>query len=131
MYFIMFYLSFLGIILYCTYMCIGFYHYKRQAATHVFVIMISPEDRRVKPYALPVQLVSYAGLNQSRVRSIINGVIAEMTKREMKVADKILCTCMYRHWVLLMYTSNDKGLEYPLLLSTLNSPFAVKPRITS
>ena len=76
-------------------MCIGFYRHKRQVATHVFVIMISPEDRRVKPYALPVQLVSYAGLNQSRVRSIINGVIAEMTKREMKVAGKIFF--MYLH----------------------------------
>lgn len=50
----------------------------------------------MKPYALPVQLVSYTGLNQSKVRSIINGIIAEMTKRKMKVAGEIFaCTCTF------------------------------------
>ena len=43
----------------------------------------------MKPYALPVQLISYTGLDQSKLRSIINGVIAEMTRREMKVAGEI------------------------------------------
>ena len=52
-------------------------------------------------YALPVQLVSYAGLNQSRMRSIINGDIAEMTKREMEVAGKIF---MYLHVQILGIT---------------------------
>ena len=51
----------------------------------------------MKPYALPVQLVSYTGLNQSKVRSIINGVIAEMTKREMKVAGEICACTMYMY----------------------------------
>ena len=55
----------------------------------------------MKPYALPVQLVSYTGLNQSQVRSVINGVIAEMTKREMKVAGEICaCTCTCIHYTL-------------------------------
>ena len=34
----------------------GVYRFYRTAATHVLVIMISPEERTRKPYALPVQL---------------------------------------------------------------------------
>ena len=62
----------------------------------VFLIMISAEDRIVKPYALPIQLISYTGLEQTKVRAIINGVVAEMTRREMKVAGEIL-VCVYTH----------------------------------
>jgi len=40
------------------------YRYRRKPATHVFVFMISPEHRRQKPYAIPVQCVSCASLNE-------------------------------------------------------------------
>ena len=36
----------------------GLYRFHRQAATHIFVLMISPEQRDSKPYALPVQCVA-------------------------------------------------------------------------
>ena len=64
---------------------IGLYRHKREAATHIFAVMISPEARNRKPYALPVQLISYVGLNQDRIRTIINGVIREMEARSMDV----------------------------------------------
>ena len=37
----------------------GFYRYRRTAATHVLVIMISTETRTKKPYALPIQCLPY------------------------------------------------------------------------
>ena len=60
--------------------------YKRTAATHALVIMISPEERRQKPYALPVQCVPYRSLTDNMARNLVNKVIKEMLKRRMKVA---------------------------------------------
>ncbi|XP_065889311.1 uncharacterized protein [Dysidea avara] len=48
--------------------------------------MISTEDRRRKPYALPVQCVPYKGLSDSKVRDLANNIISEMVKRKMNVA---------------------------------------------
>ena len=50
--------------------------------------MISPEARDRKPYAMPVQLVPYAGLTQKKIRSLINGVIKEMVKRKLEVCGR-------------------------------------------
>lgn len=58
--------------------------HKRTAATHVLVIMISPEERNAKPYALPVQCIPYKGLSDSKVRELVNVLIHEMTKKGMK-----------------------------------------------
>lgn len=60
--------------------------YRRTAATHILIIMISPEDRKKKPYAIPVQCVPYKGLKDMEVRELINKVIQEMVNRGMKVA---------------------------------------------
>ena len=43
---------------------------QRVAATHCLVIMISPEDRNRKPYAFPVQCLSYKGLKDRQVREM-------------------------------------------------------------
>ena len=59
---------------------------QRTAATHIWVIMISAEDRRAKPYALPVQCVPYKSLTAEVARKMINGVITEMKSREMAIA---------------------------------------------
>lgn len=64
----------------------GVYRYRRTAATHILVIMISPEERNRKPYALPVQCMPYVGLGDMEVRVITDKVIQEMTNRGMKVA---------------------------------------------
>ena len=60
--------------------------HQRTAATHLLVVMISPEERKKKPYAFPVQCIPYKGLKDSQVRSIINDVVKEMCDRGMKVA---------------------------------------------
>ena len=59
--------------------------YRRTPASHLLVVMISTEDRRRKPYALPVQCIAYRSLKDAEVRHIANRVIQEM-KRNMKVA---------------------------------------------
>lgn len=60
--------------------------HQRTAATHIWVIMISPKDRRSKPYALPVQCFSYKSLTAEAARKMINSVITEMRNREMDIA---------------------------------------------
>ena len=60
--------------------------YKRVAATHVLVLMISPEQRTSKPYALAVQCIAYKSLKDSEVRKIANKLVKEMSLRGMKVA---------------------------------------------
>jgi len=42
----------------------GLSRQKRTAATHLFVVMISPEGRQRKPYALPIQCVPYTGTHR-------------------------------------------------------------------
>ena len=60
--------------------------YRRTPATHILVITISTEDRKKKPYALPVQCLPYKGLKDMEVRAIVNKVIQEMVNRGVKVA---------------------------------------------
>lgn len=60
--------------------------FRRTPATHILVIMISPEERNHKPYALPVQCIPYVGLGDLQVRAIIDKLIEQMTSRGMKVA---------------------------------------------
>lgn len=60
--------------------------YRRVAATHILIVMISPEERNSKPYALTVQCIAYKSITDSEMRKICNNVIKEMTLREMKVA---------------------------------------------
>ena len=47
----------------------------------LLVVMISAEDRKKKPYAIPVQCIAYKGLKDAEVRNIANNVIREMHKR--------------------------------------------------
>lgn len=76
----------------------GLYQFRRVAATHIFILMISPEQRDSKPYALPVQCIPYVSLKHSTCRRLVNGLISEMTSRGMKVAGTHVhctyCTCM-------------------------------------
>lgn len=60
--------------------------YKREAATHILIVMISPEERRSKPYALTVQCIAYKSIKDSEIRSICNKVVQKMVSRGMKVA---------------------------------------------
>lgn len=68
----------------------GVSRYRRSAATHLFVVMISSELRNKKPYALPIQCLPYAGLKESDVRTIVVNVVKEMDVRGMKVRGRLL-----------------------------------------
>ena len=60
--------------------------YRREPATHILVVLISPEERNKKPYALAVQCIAYKSIKDCEVRQICNKVVKEMTVRGMKVA---------------------------------------------
>ena len=52
--------------------------------------MISHEQRNVKPYALPVQLIAYCGVTEAVLRKTINNVIQKMSSVGMDVQGKFL-----------------------------------------
>jgi len=60
--------------------------HKRVPATHIFVMMISCEQRNVKPYSLPIQCLPYHSINHQQLRLLISNLVKEMTSRGMKVA---------------------------------------------
>ena len=66
----------------------GITRHKRVAATHVFVVMISTEQRTHKPYALPVQCFPYDSFGTDKARSIVNSIVSQMALRGMKTAGK-------------------------------------------
>ena len=59
--------------------------YQRTPASHLLVVMIRAEDRKKKPYIIPVQCIAYEGLKDAEVRNVANRIIREMHKRGMKV----------------------------------------------
>lgn len=65
--------------------------YRRKAATHAFVFMISPETRTQKPYALPVRCVPNKSLKASELRCLTQEIVEEMKKRGMNVVGE----CIY------------------------------------
>ena len=67
--------------------------FRRTPATHILVVMISPQGRNRKPYAIPVQCIPYVGLRDLQLRSIIDKIIDQMTTRGMKVAGKYIGYC--------------------------------------
>ena len=64
----------------------GYFKHRRTAATHAYAIIISPEDRKRKPYALPVQLIPYVGMGQEKIRKVLNNLIQRMKDMGMAVA---------------------------------------------
>lgn len=64
--------------------------HQRKAATHIWVVMISPEDRRSKPYALPVQCIPYRNITAAKGRQIIDSLLKEMKARDMSVAGEFI-----------------------------------------
>ena len=68
--------------------------HQRTAATHIFVVMVSPESRNRKPYALPVQCLPIRALRVQQVRDIVHKLIALMVERQMNVAGTCVCICI-------------------------------------
>ena len=88
--------------------------HQRAVATHIFVFMISSEQREAKPYALPVQCIPYKSLNQQQMRHLVSSLIKEMTSRGMKIAGEflsyscIVCACEYVYYYLIGFCSNGE-----------------------
>ena len=77
----------------------GLFKYKRTAATHIFVVMISTQSRSRKPYALPVECIPYVSMTHEHVRKILNNLISLMVERKMKISGNwiviYVCVIMY------------------------------------
>ena len=66
------------------------------------MILISPEERNKKPYALAVQCIVYKSIEDSEVRQMCNNVVKEMIVRGMKVAGWF-STCVHVLEIIYMY----------------------------
>ncbi len=92
----------------------GVTRFKRTAATHLLVFMISHESRDRKPYALPVQCLPYGkGMTEKTIRELANKLIQEMVKRGMKVAGThIYCksiVAILHYYVYYKYICHRNG----------------------
>ena len=67
---------------------------KRKPATDILVFLISESTRSRKPYAIPVECIPHAGLQDQEVRAIADKIKLEMTKIGMKVEGKKLFTVL-------------------------------------
>ena len=102
--------------------------YRRVAATHILVVMISPEERNSKPYALTIQCIAYKGIKDSEVRSICNHVVTEMHARKMKVAGIRHYMYVLKLYYIIGFTTNgewnslrSKGNNRPLSIFEVRS----------
>ena len=48
----------------------GLFKKKRQAATHVLVLLASDEERKQKPYAMPIQYIPYNQIKDQYIRDV-------------------------------------------------------------
>lgn len=65
------------------------YKKKRTAATHVLVIDVSDEQRRSKPYTLPVQFIPYKSLRDQFIRDLTLPLKKAMTDAGLEVVGKL------------------------------------------
>lgn len=66
---------------------------KRQAASHILVIMVSDEKRRHKPYAIPVQYVPYTSLRDQHIRDLTAKLKDTMTNMGLTVVGECTILC--------------------------------------
>lgn len=104
----------------------GVYRYRRTAATHVLVIMISTEARSKKPYALPVQCIPYTSLKDNELRGILNVVIKQMVDLGMKVAGE----CTNGEWNTLWCRGNTRPLSILQIRADVRSKYTKMPKST-
>ena len=58
---------------------------KRSVATHLLIFMISDELRNQKPYAVPIQFLSYKSITDCQLRNLQLEIEASMKKIDMDV----------------------------------------------
>lgn len=79
----------------------GISRQRRTPATHIFILMISCEQRNCKPYAIPIQCIPYHTIDEKRMRRLISNVLEKMKDRGMKIAGQYSCV-MYTHSILIL-----------------------------
>ncbi len=60
------------------------YRQKRTPAGNVYVLMISSEQRQVKPYAISIHLLPYKSINEDTMRILVRALLKTMKSRGMK-----------------------------------------------
>ena len=66
------------------------YKKKRVAASHILVIMVSSEQRHLKPYALPVQFIPYKSLRDQHIRDLVQKLKETMVQLGLVVAGQFV-----------------------------------------
>ena len=56
---------------------------KRKAATHVFVFMISDEERKEKPFAIPVRYLLTKGVTDIHHRKLVAELASVVRKHDL------------------------------------------------
>ena len=87
--------------------------FKRNAATHVFVFMISSELRDRKPFAIPIQCIPYKGLGEENIRTLTRAVITDSWNENFRYYSSCY---VYMHITLII-----QGLS-PTENSTISGP---------
>lgn len=81
----------------------GLVRKQREPASHAMVLMISPDGRVKKPYALPVQLLPYRSLKDCSMRLLSNQLKLEMKNHNMEVVGMIN---LRNYLIVSLYVSN-------------------------
>ena len=68
--------------------------HKRIPATHIFVLMVSCENRDTTPYAIPVQCVPYRSITHQQL-NVVGNLFKEMMSRGMQIAGQYFTRCIY------------------------------------
>ena len=66
------------------------YSKKREAASHVLIVMISDEGRSLKPYEIPVRATPFKGITDARVRELRDEVRNVMMSLNMIVVGFVM-----------------------------------------
>ena len=97
-------------------------HFKRAPASHVFVLMISAEQRNRKSYAVPVQCVPYVGLKENDVRNLVSVLCRQMIHYGMKISGMFNDhNCL--KFILMIRVCKLWGIQLPVYKGIHTSPF--------
>ena len=63
---------------------------KREAATHIMVVLASDEFRRSKPYSIPLQYLTYTSIRDQQIRDITGAVKERLLAAGVLVVGKFI-----------------------------------------
>lgn len=102
------------------YIYVGVYRHHRTAATHLLAILISSDDRKHKPYALPVQMIPYVGMAHNKMRKLLNKLILTMTNMGMTVVGTL-------HTMYNNTTPSNRHVHVPTIPICMTGTVVMQP----